>query len=192
MDVNNNVNDEVINVGTESQGNGRKSSRKAVICIASIFAVLLIVTVVLLLLAFKPKTTDNVSNNTNTVVVVDGKVAKTAEKSVNLTNLTDENGIKLKYYSADDYEEFLADYKNDNLPVIYVSEFLFDGAGMYKTFDLDDFIEEGNDVKVKAYSGTVININMGGTVELTGELTGGMGGPGDMGGPGGEPMGERR
>ena len=71
---------------------------------------------------------------------------------VNLTDLTyqkNDNTSKLKVYTQDEFNEFLNDYSNKNLPDVYVTEFLFDGVSMYKTYDLDDFIEEGNDLEVK-------------------------------------------
>ena len=84
------------------------------------------------------------------------------------------NDIDIKTYTAEDFDTFKTDYENKNLPEVYVTEFLFDGVGMYKTYDLDDFIEDGNDTKVKALSAKVFNINTVGDVEISGELTGGM------------------
>lgn len=80
----------------------------------------------------------------------------------------------LKTYTQDDFEEFMADYNSGSLPAIYVTEFLFDGVGMVKTPDLDDFIEAGNEAEVKTLEITAININTTGTVEFYGEITGGM------------------
>lgn len=93
--------------------------------------------------------------------------------NVNLSNLTYDDG-ELKKYTKDDFNTFLDDYNNGNLPSIYVTEFLFDGVGMYKTYDLDDFIEEGNDIEVEVLDITCININTSGNVILTGDITGGM------------------
>ena len=93
--------------------------------------------------------------------------------NVNLSNLTYDDG-ELKKYTKDDFNTFLEDYNNGNLPSIYVTEFLFDGVGMYKTYDLDDFIEEGNDIELEVLDITCININTSGNVILTGDITGGM------------------
>lgn len=97
--------------------------------------------------------------------------------NVDLTNLTiTSNGTKseLKTYTQDDFQTFLSDYNTKSLPAVYVTEFLFDGVGMVKSYDLDDFIESGNDVKVKTLSVKAFNINTTGSVEFTGEITGGM------------------
>ncbi len=92
-----------------------------------------------------------------------------ADVTINLSDLT-----SLKTYTLEEYDTFLTDYNAKTLPSVYVTKFLFDGAGVYKTYDLDDFIEEGNDVEVKTYDGKVINITNAGNYEFTGELTGGM------------------
>ena len=96
--------------------------------------------------------------------------------SVNLSNLTynDSEEKQLKVYSKEDFDSFYNDYQNNNLDEVYVTEFLFDGVGMYKTYDLDDFIEEGNSTEVKPLEITTININTEGDITFTGELTGGM------------------
>lgn len=92
------------------------------------------------------------------------------EKTVNLTDLT-MDGVELTKYKQDDFEKFVSDYQNSSLPEVYVTEFLFDGVGMYKTYDLDDFIESGNEVEVKALDITTVNINTD-DITLTGKLTG--------------------
>ena len=89
--------------------------------------------------------------------------------NVDLTNLK-LNNQSIKIYT--DYEYFLMDYNDNKLPKVYITEFIFDGAGMYKPYDIDDFIEEGNDYKVKELSIKVLNINTTGDIELTGNLTG--------------------
>jgi len=96
--------------------------------------------------------------------------------SINLSNLTytDSEEKELKVYSKDDFDSFYNDYQNNNLDEVYVTEFLFDGVGMHKTYDLDDFIEEGNSTEVKPLEITTININTDGDITFTGELTGGM------------------
>ena len=105
------------------------------------------------------------------------RLNKTDVKSinVNLSDLTYKKSsdyIDIKVYSKDDYESFLNDYKSNKLPDIYVTEFIFDGVGMYKTYDLDDFIDDGNDVSVKVLSTTAVNINTTGKVILSGDLKG--------------------
>ena len=96
---------------------------------------------------------------------------------VNLSKLTytsDGKETELKRYTQEEFEAFVEDYKTGNLPEVYVTEFLFDGVSMVKSYDLDDFIEEGNEVEVDPIEITVININKMGNIELIGELTGGM------------------
>lgn len=83
-------------------------------------------------------------------------------------------GEKIKVYTQDDFETFLKAYTEHTLPEIYITEFLFDGVGMYKTYDLDDFVESGNEVEVKPLKVSVININRTGDIEITGEIKGGM------------------
>lgn len=105
------------------------------------------------------------------------KEMDTSSVSVNLTSLTYASGndeCSLIVYTQDDFDSFLSDYRLNNLPDIYVTEFLFDGVGMYKTYDLDDFIDERNDIEVKAPSITVLNVNTTGDVEFSGDIVGGM------------------
>ena len=95
--------------------------------------------------------------------------------SVNLTDAEITKGRRtddIKKYTQDDFNSFLEDYNNGNLDEVYITEFLFDGVSMYKPYDLDDFIEEGNDYKTKALKITVYNINTTGDVKLAGNLTG--------------------
>lgn len=103
--------------------------------------------------------------------------AETADYKVNLSNLTYSVGgteAELTKYTQDDFDKFLSDYNSGNLPELYVTEFLFDGVSMVKTYDLDDFVEEGNDTEVETLDITAINVNTTGSVEFTGEITGGM------------------
>ena len=83
---------------------------------------------------------------------------------VDLTNLKYKiNGSEntIKDYTQDEYDQFVTDFKSNTLPEIYITEFLYDGSGMVKTPDLDDFIESGsNDTKIKTLSIKAININM--------------------------------
>lgn len=102
--------------------------------------------------------------------------AKESTKYINIstnkisTDGKEYNGIK-EYETLDD---FLVDYNNGNVPEIYITNFLFDGVSSVKSPDLDDFIEDGNDAKVKTLEITVLNINTLGNIELTGESTGMM------------------
>lgn len=101
----------------------------------------------------------------------------TGDYKVNLSDLTyTSNGTtsELKKYTQDDFEAFLSDYNSGSLPTVYVTEFLFDGVSMVKSYDLDDFVESGNDVEVSTLKITAINVNTTGNVEFTGEITGGM------------------
>ncbi|MBR1376188.1 MAG: carbohydrate-binding domain-containing protein [Bacilli bacterium] len=96
---------------------------------------------------------------------------------VNLTNLTyevDDSVIELKKYTQDEFDAFVKDYNEGNLPSIYVTEFIFDGVAMVKPYDLDDFLEEGNDYEYDALEITTINVNTIGNIEFTGEIVGGM------------------
>lgn len=69
----------------------------------------------------------------------------------------------------DSLEEFLKDYQNDNLPSVYLTNFLFDGVSSVKSPDLDDFIESNsNDTKIKTLKITALNIKDKGDYELTG------------------------
>lgn len=72
-------------------------------------------------------------------------------------------------------EDFMNDYNSNNLPSVYITDFLFDGVSSVKSPDLDDFIESGsNDTEIKTLKIKVININGVGDYELTGSITGGM------------------
>ena len=85
---------------------------------------------------------------------------------------------KKTYESIKEYktlEEFLVDYESNNLPDIYITDFLYDGVSTVKTPDLDDFIEsDSNDTKVKELEIKVININTVGDYEFSGEIKGAM------------------
>lgn len=99
--------------------------------------------------------------------------AKVSEISVNLSDLTyGDNSSSLKVYSQDDYESFLSDFNSGKLPEVYVTEFIFDGVGMYKAYDLDDFIEAGNYIDVDVFKTKAININTTGNINLSGEFKG--------------------
>ena len=99
---------------------------------------------------------------------------KTTYLNITEKTITTEETANIKIYTQDDFDTFLEDYQNNTLPDIYITEFLFDGVGMYKTYDLDDYIEDGNDVEVKTLKTTVFNINTTGNIEITGEITEGM------------------
>lgn len=97
-----------------------------------------------------------------------------AEIWVNLTDLTYNGGRDVKKYSQGEFDTFINDYSNDKLPSVYVTEFLFDGIFMYKPYDLDDFIDNGNDYGVDALEITVVNVNTSGDVNFSGSIKGGM------------------
>ena len=82
------------------------------------------------------------------------------------------NGKEIIKYTQNDIDKFKGDFKNNFLDDIYITEFLFDGVGMYKAYDLDDFIEKGNDYEIKPLKINVLNINTNGNVKLSGEFTG--------------------
>ena len=90
---------------------------------------------------------------------------------VNLEKLTMNNN-SIKEYTKGSFDEFYNDYKNNKLDNIYITDFLFDGVGEYKVFDLDDFIKSGNDIETQSLDIKTLNIVSGGSVELTGTLTG--------------------
>lgn len=102
--------------------------------------------------------------------------AKDSTKYINIsTSKISTDGKKysdIKKYET--LEDFLVDYNNCNVPEIYMTNFLFDGVSSVKSLDLDDFIEDGNNVKIKTLEITVLNINTLGNIELTGESTGMM------------------
>ena len=104
------------------------------------------------------------------ILCLDSKENKSVK--VNLSNLKYENDAKLKVYTIDKFNEFLNDYNSKKLDDIYVTEFLFDGVSMYKPYDLDDFIKEGNDLEVEPLKITTLNINTTKDIELSGNLNG--------------------
>ena len=83
------------------------------------------------------------------------------------------NGKTIKTYTQDDYEDFLNDYKNNKLPKLYITEFIYDGAGMYKAYDLDDYIEDTSHEE-KVFTITAFNVNTTGNIEFTGKISGAM------------------
>ena len=96
---------------------------------------------------------------------------------INLNSLQisfDNNNYEnIKEYNS--LKEFLNDYNNNNLPSVYITNFLFDGVSAVKTPDLDDFIDsDSNEVKIKTLEIKVINIINIGNYELTGEISGAM------------------
>ena len=96
---------------------------------------------------------------------------------VNLDNLEYSTDQK-SYKSITEYktlEEFLVDCNSNSLPDIYITDFLYDGVSTVKTPDLDDFIEnDSNDTKIKTLEIKVININMIGNIEFSGDISGAM------------------
>lgn len=103
--------------------------------------------------------------------------ADTKNIYVNLDSL-EYSTDKTTYTSITEYktlEEFLKDYNSNNLPDIYITDFLYDGVSTVKTPDLDDFIEgDSNDTKIKTLEIKVININTTGNYEFTGTIKGAM------------------
>lgn len=94
--------------------------------------------------------------------------AVTYDYTINLSDLSN-------YTTYSTVAELEAAKTNGELPTgIYITTFLYDGVGAYKTYDLDDFIEDGNDMEVDTLSKTVVNINTTGNIELTGSIKGGM------------------
>ena len=83
------------------------------------------------------------------------------------------NNKTIKTYTQGDYEEFLNDYNNNELPKIYITKFIYDGAGMYKAYDLDDYVEDKNHEE-KVFEITAFNINTTGNIEFTGSISGAM------------------
>lgn len=96
---------------------------------------------------------------------------------VNLENLKYSNNQTISH-DITEYNtltDFLVDYHANNLPDIYLTNFLFDGVSAVKTPDLDDFIENSsNDTKIEDLKIKVININAVGSYEFTGNITGAM------------------
>ncbi len=107
-----------------------------------------------------------------TIIIINGNPIGV---KVDLTNAEITKGRRtddIKRYTQNDFDEFLKDYNNSNLDDVYITEFLFDGVSMYKPYDLDDFIDDGNEHKTKALKITVYNINTTGDIKLNGNLTG--------------------
>ncbi len=107
-----------------------------------------------------------------TIIIINGNPIGV---NVDLTNAEITKGRRtddIKRYTQNDFDEFLKDYNNSNLDDVYITEFLFDGVSMYKPYDLDDFIDDGNEHKTKALKITVYNINTTGDIKLNGNLTG--------------------
>ncbi len=96
---------------------------------------------------------------------------------VDLSNLkysTDNSNYdSIKEYST--LEEFLIDYNSNNLPDIYITNFLFDGVSSVKVLDLDDYIEkDSNDLEMEELKIKVINVNTTGDIEFSGTIKGAM------------------
>lgn len=89
------------------------------------------------------------------------------------TTIINLGNINLKEYAS--LEEFRADYDADELPDVYLTDFLFDGVSAVKTPDLDDFIEaSSNDTEIETLEIKAINISAAGNYQFTGEITGAM------------------
>ncbi|MBR1386652.1 MAG: carbohydrate-binding domain-containing protein [Bacilli bacterium] len=105
------------------------------------------------------------------------EIVKLQELNINLQELKYEKEEKeesLKKYTIDEFETFKKDYEENNLPDIYLTEFLFDGVSTYKTYDLDDYVEGGNDIEQETFKINVYNINKEGIYKLTGEVENSM------------------
>ena len=102
--------------------------------------------------------------------------SESADCYVNLTNLTykiNDTEKEITNYTQDQFDEFVSAYTANKLPEIYTTEFLYDGVGMVKTPDLDDFTDaQSNDTKIKTLGIKAINVNMTGNIEFTGTITG--------------------
>lgn len=107
-------------------------------------------------------------------IIIPKVYAADTDCEVDLTNLKYiVNGIEnsIKNYTQDDYDQFVSDFSANSLPIIYTTDFLYDGVGMVKTPDLDDFIEaNSNDTKVKTLSIKAINVNTTGNIKFSGEI----------------------
>ena len=90
---------------------------------------------------------------------------------IDLTNLT-YNDSKIKVYTQDDFDTFYSNYQNKKLEDVYITEFIFDGVSMYRSYDLDDFVGEGNNYEPEVLKITALNINKTGDIEITGSLKG--------------------
>lgn len=80
---------------------------------------------------------------------------------VNLENLKYSNNqtINQGITEYNTLTDFLVDYHANNLPDIYLTNFLFDGVSAVKAPDLDDFIENSsNDTKIEDLKIKVINM----------------------------------
>lgn len=130
-----------------------------------LITVLIALIIILLIGGFVFKNITIPSNQLNNNIV-NNNIVVTA---INLNDIS-----TLTTYTKEEYEDFLTSYNYNQLPKVYVTEFLFDGVGMYKALDIDDFIEKGNDIEVEPLYVTVININSEGTYELSGKIENAM------------------
>lgn len=93
------------------------------------------------------------------ITYIDIETSKISTDGKNYNNIT-------TYESLD---EFLVDYNKNKLPEVYLTNFLFDGVSSVKSPDLDDFIEnDSNDTKIKTLNINVLNIDLVGSIEITG------------------------
>ena len=104
----------------------------------------------------------------------DNKVRSIKINITNQTYVENEESNTLRRYTQNDFDTFKEDYENKELPAVYLTEFLFDGVGMYKAYDLDDFKDSSNYLEVETVKILAININTTGNIELTGEIKGAM------------------
>ncbi|MBP5204066.1 carbohydrate-binding domain-containing protein, partial [bacterium] len=90
-------------------------------------------------------------------------------------NLSD---VKKTYEYKTSFDSFKNDYSNKKLADYYITDFLFDGIDVVKSYDLDDYVKyvaDGGDApKPDVIGGTVVNINSTGNYLLSGTLKKGM------------------
>ena len=102
------------------------------------------------------------------VFIVTFKTKSVSTIKIDVEKLT-YNGKKIKSYTQETYDEFLEDYKNNKLPKIYITDFIYDGAGMYRAYDLDDYIEDNNHEE-KVFTIIAFNVNTTGDIEFSGNI----------------------
>ena len=86
-----------------------------------------------------------------------------------LTVTKDGETSEITTYAVKDYDKFLEAYKAGTLPEVYITGFVFDGAGMVYQYDLDQNTDGSYTVaEPELVETTCININMTGDIEFTG------------------------
>ena len=94
---------------------------------------------------------------------------------VNLSDMTcglaGEEQKAVPVYTAADFDAFLEDYNNGELPDFYITEFLFDGISQVKKISRDDTTGE---VTSKIIETIALNVNTTGNIRLSGTASGTM------------------